>query len=113
MMRRRIVLSAALRAEYVHLFATCVVRREREAEVERIVERIAANRTRYEAIAHETGVPWGVVAVVHQMEAGLRFDRHLHNGDPLTARTVRVPSGRPREGAPPFTWEESATDALR
>lgn len=42
----------------------------------------------------------------------MRFDRHLHNGDRLTARTVHVPSGRPVEGEPPFTWEESAQDAL-
>ena len=37
---------------------------------------------------------------------------HLHNGDPLTARTVHVPKGRPENGSPPFTWEESAADAL-
>ena len=37
---------------------------------------------------------------------------HLHNGDPLTGRTVRVPAGRPTRGTPPFSWEESATDAI-
>jgi lysozyme family protein len=36
----------------------------------------------------------------------------LHNGDPLTARTVHVPAGRPRGGNPPFSWEESARDSL-
>jgi hypothetical protein len=46
------------------------------------------------------------------MEASLVFTAHLHNGDPLTARTIHVPSGRPLTGQPPFTWEESATDAL-
>ncbi len=46
------------------------------------------------------------------MESSLRFTGHLHNGDPLTARTVQVPAGRPRSGAPPFSWEESAADAL-
>ena len=46
------------------------------------------------------------------MESSLNFKRHLHNGDPLTARTVHVPSGRPRQGDPPFTWEQSAADAL-
>src|SRR5262249_26048617 len=30
-----------------------------------------------------------------------------------TARTVNVPAGMPKTGAPPFTWEESATDALQ
>src|ERR1022692_3987605 len=43
---------------------------------------------------------------------GLNFNQHLHNGDPLTARTVHVPAGRPPNGSPPFAWEQSATDAL-
>lgn len=47
------------------------------------------------------------------MESGLDFTCHLHNGDPLSARTVHVPAGRPKSGKPPFTWEESAEDALR
>jgi hypothetical protein len=47
------------------------------------------------------------------MESSLDFRKHLHNGDPLTARTVHVPAGRPPDGEPPFTWEESAGDALR
>jgi hypothetical protein len=52
------------------------------------------------------------VALIHNLEARGDFTRHLHNGDPLTARTVQVPAGRPRSGSPPFTWEESAVDAL-
>jgi hypothetical protein len=47
------------------------------------------------------------------METGLRFDRHLHNGDPLTRRTTHVPAGRPKDGEPPFEWEASAADALK
>ena len=43
----------------------------------------------------------------------LNFRTHLHNGDPLTHRTVQVPSGHPKDGDPPFTWEFSATDALK
>jgi hypothetical protein len=46
------------------------------------------------------------------MESSQNFKKHLHNGDPLTARTVQVPAGRPKTGNPPFTWEESATDSL-
>lgn len=70
-------------------------------------------RDRYEAVAVKTGVPWYVIAVIHCMETGLRFDRHLHNGDPLTRRTSHVPAGRPKEGDPPFEGEESAVDALK
>jgi lysozyme family protein len=37
----------------------------------------------------------------------------LHNGDSLEHRTTHVPAGRPKEGEPPFTWEQSASDALK
>jgi lysozyme family protein len=70
------------------------------------------NRNRYEAVAEATLVPWYVIAVIHQMESNCNFGTHLHNGDPLTARTTRVPKGRPVTGNPPFTWEFSAIDAL-
>jgi len=43
----------------------------------------------------------------------MNFECHLHNGDPLTGRTVRVPVGRPILGSPPFSWEDSAEDALQ
>jgi lysozyme family protein len=35
------------------------------------------------------------------------------NGDPLTARTIQFPTGRPIEGNPPFKWEESVADTIR
>ena len=58
-------------------------------------------------------MPWWWVAITHNLESGADFSRHLHNGDPLTARTHQVPAGRPKAGSPPFTWEESARDALQ
>ena len=105
-------LTAALRAEYRRLFATCVIRPNRAQQVETIIAAIRQNRSRYDAVAEATGVPWHVIGALHNMESSLDFSRHLHNGDPLTARTVRAPAGRPRTGNPPFTWEESAIDAL-
>ena len=53
-----------------------------------------------------------MIAIIHCMEGSLKFDKHLHNGDSLLRRTVNIPSGRPKRGNPPFTWENSATDAL-
>lgn len=76
------------------------------------VKRIKANKARYMLIERATDVPWQVVGVIHALECGLDFGRHLHNGDPLTMRTVRVPRGRPKYGKPPFKWEESAIDSL-
>jgi lysozyme family protein len=102
----------ALYKEYAALFAASMIRPDRLALVEQMCGHIAGGRGRYQAVAEATGVPWWVVGIIHAMEAGLKFDRHLHNGDPLTARTVRVPAGRPAAGEPPFAWEASAADAL-
>ncbi len=105
-------LTAALRAEYDRLFESCVIRPERAAAVDAIVAKLQAQQTRYQQAGQSLRIPWYFVALIHNMEASLDFTRHLHNGDPLSARTVQVPKGRPKTGAPPFTWEFSAADAL-
>ena len=105
-------LTPELRAEYEHLFDSCEIRPERAHEVESLMTKIAANQPRYGAVGTPLGIPWYFIGVIHCMESSLRFNAHLHNGDPLTARTVQVPKGRPPTGQPPFTWEQSATDAL-
>jgi lysozyme family protein len=76
------------------------------------VRAIADGKARYDQVANTTSVPWYVIGIIHEMEGGLNFTTHLHNGDPLTHRTVQVPAGRPPTGMPPFQWEESAIDAL-
>ena len=96
-----------LRAEYRHLFQTARVRPERQALVDQTVRSLVAHRDRYEQVGDPIEVPWWFVAVIHQMEGSRNFHTHLHNGDPLTHRTVRVPRNRP-PGNPPFTFEESA-----
>lgn len=101
-----------LRREYESLFNSCIVRPERVPTIEKIISNLNENKSRYQAVSGLQGVPWSFVAVIHNMESSLNFSKHLHNGDPLTIRTVQVPSGRPRKGTPPFTWEESAADAL-
>lgn len=105
-------LTAALRDDYQRLFDTCQIRPEWQAEVDAIAQRVLAAEARYRSVADPLGVPWAVVGVIHSMETGLRFDRHLHNGDALGERTLRVPAGRPKTGLPPFSWEDSARDAL-
>jgi lysozyme family protein len=102
----------ALRREYENLFNTCVIRPERMGAIDDLVAKLGTNETRYRKVAGNMSIPWGFVAVIHNMEASQDFTRHLHNGDPLTNRTVQVPAGRPKNGNPPFTWEESALDAL-
>ena len=105
--------TSSLSDEYQGLFDKCQIRAERAGDVNALVSKIAENRPRYQASGAPLGVPWYVVGVIHGMEASFNFKCHLHNGDPLTARTVQVPSNRPATGEPPFRWEDSAADALR
>lgn len=101
-----------LQQQYSDLFGTCVVGANRIATINSIISRILPYQARYQAVGVPLGIPWYFVAVIHNMECSLNFNCQLHNGDSLTARTVHVPAGRPVNGQPPFTWEESATDAL-
>lgn len=97
---------------YEKLFASCIIREPKYAEIDKLTAKMVANQSRYEAVGDPLNIPWFVIAIIHCMEGSLRFDTHLHNGDPLTKRTIQVPAGRPKTGTPPFTWEESANDAL-
>ncbi|MGB2185108.1 MAG: hypothetical protein ACPH5P_00365 [Akkermansiaceae bacterium] len=81
-------------------------------KVDKVVRRILLHRKRYTAVDADTGVPWYVIAGIHNMESSGSFRHHLHEGSSLNGRTRWVPKGRPVNGNPPFTWEESARDAL-
>jgi lysozyme family protein len=65
-------------------------------------------RARYQAVSAKTGVPWEVIAVIHQREASGNFNTYLGNGQALNKKTTIVPKGR----GPFETWEEGAIDAL-
>lgn len=101
-----------LAAQYEQLFKNAVINAKKYPEVDKLVDTIVANKARYEQVGAPLNIPWYFIGVIHCMEGGLNFKTHLHNGDPLTARTVQVPKGRPVAGAPTFTWEFSAADAL-
>jgi lysozyme family protein len=107
-----VTLTQTLKDEYQRLFDTCIISPGRASTVDKLVSTIEQNRNRYAAVGDPLGIPWFFIGVVHNMESSQNFNKHLHNGDPLTARTRQVPAGRPKTGNPPFTWEESATDSL-
>ena len=105
--------TTAAKHEYEKLFSECILKSAHKTEVDGIVSRINSGKAlHYDDVSDTTGVPWFVIGVIHYLEAGLNFQSHLHNGDPLSARTVHVPKGYPHHGNPPFTWRESAIDAL-
>jgi len=101
-----------LRAEYEDLFASCRISPSRAGEVAWHRKQLLKYRPRYEEVAARTGAPWWFIGIVHALEASFNFVGHLHNGDPLTARTVQVPKGRPLEWNPPGDWVSSAVDAI-
>src|SRR5947209_10862013 len=87
---------ADVSSEYWKLFLECRVNADKLGEVQRIATSITLNRARYQTVTTGLGaMPWWFVALIHSLEGGLSFTTHLHNGDPLTARTKHVPAGRP------------------
>jgi lysozyme family protein len=107
------VLSQLLRQEYQQRFNNAKILETDQPKVEKYVQSLLQGRSHYERAVQGMSMPWYFLAIIHGLEGNFRFDVHLHNGDPLTARTVNVPASRPPEGAPPFTWEQSATDVIR
>lgn len=90
-----------------------VVSPNKKGQLDLLVARMLKNKEKYQEVQQITSVPWYVIGAIHYRESSLNFTRHLHNGDKLTARTIHVPAGRPVKGEPPFTWVESAIDAIK
>ena len=102
---------APLRDEYQEYYDACQVRPDCKGNVAYYVKRLRQGQGSYELVGKELGIPWAFIGVIHGMECGFTFLRFQY-GDPLTARTFHVPKDRPIAGSPPFTWSESAVDAL-
>jgi len=99
------------RAELDLLYRTMAItdlERFEEAESKAIF-----GRSFYRSLGDDLGgIPWWFIACAHMLECDFSFHRHLHNGDPLSRRTVNEPAGRPVAGTPPFEFRASAIDAL-
>lgn len=72
----------------------------------RLVAREA--KKRYQAVASKTGVPWAVIAVIHERECSQDWTGSLAQGDPWNRVSVHIPAGR----GPFRSWDEAAVDAL-
>ena len=108
------IFTPAVKEHYQELWDNAKLTDAAKQLIPNIAAKMLANKERYCTVANSVGghIPWFFIAALHNLEASMRFDKHLHNGDPLSARTIQVPAGRPAHGAPPYTWEESAADAL-
>jgi N-acetylmuramoyl-L-alanine amidase len=109
-----IIQFADIKNEYVNLWNTMAIRPESQTNVAILAARIASGRDRYvRAGSKFPQLPWYVIGILHAMECNCDFKAHLHNGDPLTARTVHVPKNRPPVWDPSWDWETSAEDAIK
>lgn len=81
------------------------------AKAKPVAARLCASRAKmiYQQIEQDTGVPWFIVAVIHEREASQRWDRQLGQGDPLDQVSRHVPKGR----GPFATFIDGAVDALK
>ncbi len=104
---------ASLKDEYAATWRAMHIDPARRKTFDAVAARLLTAGPLYAEVARLTGVPSSLIMVIHERESGGNFSTHLHNGDPLTARTVHVPAGRPIDGRPPFSWASSAVDALR
>ncbi|XUM22233.1 hypothetical protein ACRAVF_00980 [Bradyrhizobium oligotrophicum S58] len=71
-------------------------------------QRLIAAKARYQAVSKRTGVPWPIIAVIHERESSQSWSRSLAQGDPWDRVSVHVPAGR----GPFASWEDAAVDAL-
>ena len=100
---------------YESQFNEAVLNEKHLPEIDYFIHILLRGEVKYQKVANilNNGIHWWFIGIIHVMEGGGKFTKHLHNGDSLNARTINVPKGRPKQGHPPFTWEESALDALR
>ncbi len=73
-----------------------------------VAKRLISTKQRYKTVEDKTGVPWFIIAVIHEREASQRWFTQLGQGDPLHEVSSHVPAGR----GPFETWEQGAIDAL-
>lgn len=107
-----VVYNDALKKEYETLFRSAVISAQGKKFAGPILKTIVANKVRYENVAKEVGCPWWMVGIIHYIECHNDFQKHIHNGDPLAFKTKKQPANRPLTPGP-WTWEESALDALK
>lgn len=101
---------SALREGYQNMWNSTVIDKN-ESLVESVAKKLEANKDRYKKVADQFGMPWQVIAVIHQRESSANFSSVLHNGERIIGtgrKTTLVPKGR----GPFSSWEEAAIDAL-
>jgi lysozyme family protein len=80
----------------------------RAATFQLVAKHLFEAKSRYRTVSEKTGVPWFVIAVIHERESSQDWTASLAQGDPWDRISVHVPAGR----GPFKSWEEAAIDAF-
>jgi lysozyme family protein len=100
--------TAALVAANAARWSKVRVHAAKQPSFRAVARRLVAARERYQAVSVLTGVPWYVIAVIHEREASQRWDASIAQGDPWARVSTHVPKGR----GPFVSWQAAAVDAL-
>jgi lysozyme family protein len=73
-----------------------------------VAAKLANAKDRYQTVEAKTGVPWAVIAVIHQRESSQSWAASLAQGDRWDQVSIHVPAHR----GPFPSWEAAAEDAL-
>jgi lysozyme family protein len=96
-------LKAANQVRWTH----CNVLSEWLRVLDSVAHRLVNAKSRYESVRTASGVPWQVVAVIHQRESAQSWLASLAQGDPWSRPSIHQPH------RPAFSsWEAAAEDAL-
>lgn len=81
-----------------------------QSDVDKFKAHYEANKSRYETVSNETGVPAPLIAAIHWREGSGNFGTYLHQGDPLGKPPTHVPTNIPTFGK--NEWEKAAAHAI-
>lgn len=76
--------------------------------IDGVSHRLVDAKQRYVTVEGKTGVPWAVIAVIHERESSQSWQASLAQGDPWNRASIHVPAHR----GPFPSWEAAAMDAL-
>jgi len=78
-------------------------------EAKEFADRAVRHKQEYQAVQAATGLPWPMIAAIHEREGGGNFKTYLGNGQRLDRKTTIVPAGR----GPFRSFVDGAVDAVK
>lgn len=100
-----------LKASYEQMWANCTIQPSMVAELTQVCTKLMDQQHKgaYQAVEKITGVPWFVIAVIHEREASGHWWASIAQGDPWNRLSTHIPKNR----GPFKSWQDAAIDALK